>query len=238
MGWTRMLATLRSGKVNDLGMSIDAVSKASLAAAEKRVRECTACVQGRATRTAFGHRGLDRGKEPADCLHMDTYQVKVERDGRVVTEYGLVVKCLRTAHLWHAQLFSKDQVCEAFLQLVKLVETQFSRVVKRIYADGGSEFIKEPLKRFCTNSGKELHWTPPKTPQLNGAAERGVRTFKDYERTMVIHAGAPLRFWVIRKLAISRTSVMLSRRLGIGVICWTCSSWPSLGHLVCSKSNT
>jgi transposase InsO family protein len=195
MGWTRMMATLRSGKVDDLGISVATPDKDTLASAEKRVRECTACVQGRGTRTAFGHRGLDRGKEPADCLHMDTYQVKVEREGRPVTEYGLVVKCLRTAYLWHAQLSSKDQVCDAFLQLVSLVETQFGRVVKRIYADGGTEFIKEPLKRFCANRGKELHWTPPKTPQLNGAAERGVRTFKDYERTMVIHAGAPLRFW-------------------------------------------
>ena len=37
---------------------------------------------------------------------------------------------------------------------------------------------------------------------------------------------------------MSRASSSVSRRLGMGVICCTCSSWPSLGHLSCSRSNT
>ncbi len=37
---------------------------------------------------------------------------------------------------------------------------------------------------------------------------------------------------------MSRASSSVSRRLGIGVICCTCSSWPSLGHLSCSRSKT
>ena len=75
-----------------------------------------ACVKGRATRTAFGHRGLDRGTKPGECLHMDTYQVKVDRDGRMVTEYGLVMKDLYSEHMWHAKVQTKDQVAEAVIQ--------------------------------------------------------------------------------------------------------------------------
>jgi transposase InsO family protein len=195
LSWTRMLATLRSGKVDGLGVDIGSLSKVAISTAEKRVHECTACIQGRATRTAFGHRGLDRGQAPGECLHMDTYQVKVERDGRLVMEHGLVVKCLRSSYVWHIQLHSKDEVASAVVELVQLVETQFGRVVKRLYADGGTEFINRTLKAFCAKHGKELHWTPARTQQLNGAAERTVRSFKDYERMMVLHAGAPVRLW-------------------------------------------
>jgi hypothetical protein len=195
MGWTRMMVTVRSGRVEDLGIQINSLSKDTIDAAEKRVRECRACIEGRATRTAFGHRGLDRGTQPGECLHMDTYQVKVERQGQLVVEYGLVVKCMHSGYVWHGQLFTKDQVAPAIIDLVRIVETQFGRIVKRLYADGGTEFINQTLKQFCAKNGKELHWTPARTQQLNGAAERAVRSFKDYERMMVVHAGAPKRFW-------------------------------------------
>ena len=59
MGWTRMMNLLQEA-VADHGIDWLRCSS-SLSSAEKRVRECVACLKGRATRTAFGHRGLDRG---------------------------------------------------------------------------------------------------------------------------------------------------------------------------------
>lgn len=194
-GWTRMLHMLNSGRVLDHGIDLKSMSSSSIKAAEARIRECTACVKGKATRTPFGHRGLDRGTQAGECLHMDTYQVKVERDGRVVVEYGLVMKDMYSGYMWHAQLHSKDEVADHVANLVRQAETQFGCTVKRLYADGGTEFINQKLKAFCSKHGKELRWTPARTQQLNGAAERAVRTFKDYERTMVQHAGAPLKLW-------------------------------------------
>ena len=76
MGWTRMMNLLHGGKVEDHGIQVSSLSESTISAAEKRIRECVACMQGRATRTAFGHRGLDRGSKPGECLHMDTYQVQ------------------------------------------------------------------------------------------------------------------------------------------------------------------
>lgn len=196
MGWTRMMATLRSGAVEDLGVRLDMLSKASIVAAEKHVRECTACIKGKATRTAFGHRGLDRGQKPGECLHMDSYQVKVQYpDGRNVVEYGLAVKCMYSDYAWHGRFQSKDQIAPAVESLVQLVATQFGHVVKRLYADGGSEFIVKILKAYCEKHGKLLRFTPARTQQLNGAAERRVRTVKEHESTLIIHAGAPMRLW-------------------------------------------
>jgi hypothetical protein len=196
MGWTRMLATLRSGVVEDLGVHFNGFSKTGMAAAEKHVRECTACIQGRATRTAFGHRGLDRGRRPGECLHMDTYQVKVQRqDGSTVVEYGLTVKCLFTDYWWHAHLQTKDQAAPTVTALVQQVETQFGRVVKRLFTDGGSEFINQTLQAYCSRTGKLLRFTPARSQQLNGGAERSVRTAKEFETIMVVHSGAPVRLW-------------------------------------------
>ncbi|MFP5429247.1 MAG: DDE-type integrase/transposase/recombinase, partial [Gammaproteobacteria bacterium] len=194
-GWTRMMRMLNSGRVLDHGIDLKSMSSSSIKAAEARIRECTACVKGKATRTPFGHRGLDRGTKAGECVHMDTYQVKVERDGRMVVEYGLVVKDMFSGYMWHAQLRSKDEVANYVAVLVRQAETQFGCTVKRLYADGGTEFINQTLKAFCSKHGKELRWTPARTQQLNGAAERSVRSFKDYERTMVQHAGAPLKLW-------------------------------------------
>jgi hypothetical protein len=195
MGWTRMMNLLHGNKVEDHGIKVSALDSNTCKEAEKRIRECVACIKGKATRTAFGHRGLDRGTKPGECLHLDTYQIKVERDGHMVTEHGLSMKDMYSGYLWHARLQSKDQVANRVIQLVTQAETQFGCRVKRIHADGGSEFINQTLKTYCVKQGKELHWTPARSQQLNGAAERSVRTFKDYERMMTQHAGAPVRLW-------------------------------------------
>ena len=128
---------------------------------------------------------------------MDTYEVKVERDGRLVVEYGLVVKCMYSGWVCHRRQMTKDQVATTVTELVQLARTQLGCAVKRLNADGGTEFINATLKSFCAKHGLELHWTPARTQQLNGAAENTVRTFKDRERTMIAHAGASLRFWYL-----------------------------------------
>lgn len=195
MGWTRMWRSLQLGLVEDHGVNLAAVSSASRASAEKRVRECVACVQGKAKRTAFGDRGLDRGTKPGECLHLDTYPIKVERDGQLVLEHGLAMKCLRSGWVWHRRFTSKDAVAAGVIDIITQAQTQLECKVKRLYSDGGSEFIKEEVLSLCRKRGLVLQWTPARTPQLNAGAESAVRCFKDYQRTMMAHAGAPMKLW-------------------------------------------
>ncbi len=110
MGWSRMMNLLHGDKVEDHGIRVSALDASTCKQAEKRIRECVACVKGRATRTAFGHRGLDRGTKAGECIHLDTYQIKVDRDGHATTEYGLAMTDMYSGHLWHARLMSKDEV--------------------------------------------------------------------------------------------------------------------------------
>lgn len=195
MGWTRMMNMLHGGGVEDHGVDVSSLSESTVRQAEQRVRECESCVLGRATRTAFGHRGVDRGTQPSECLHMDTYQVRVDRDGRLIKEYGLLIKDMYTDKVWHTHLMTKDTVAAVAVSRIREAETQFGFVVKRIYSDGGTELINQTLKKFCDQNGKKLHWTPARTQQLNGGSERGIRTIKESTNMMLQHAKAPIRLW-------------------------------------------
>jgi hypothetical protein len=143
----------------------------------------------------FGHRGLDKGRKPGECLHVDTFHVGFSHEGRKVVEYGLTVYDALSKHEWFSRLTSKDEAAEFIIASIRHAQTQYGCKVKRVFADGGSEIINRTVKDFCSKEGIELHWTPRGTQQLNGAAERSVRTFKDYMRALLAHCGLPTRFW-------------------------------------------
>ena len=128
---------------------------------------------------------MDKGIAPGETLHMDTFHVGLTSDGRPMTEYGLVVTDPHSEYRWFACLKSKDEGAARVVEIVRNANTQRNIKVKRLYADGGTEFINHTLKTFCSDNGIELHHPPARTQQLNGVAERSVRTSKDTARTML-----------------------------------------------------
>ena len=126
---------------------------------------------------------------------MDTYYVKYQlADGTSCVEWGLTVSCPYTSFRWSARLASKDEGAQAVINIINIAQKQFQCVVKRLHADGGTEFINHTLKNFCAKEGIELHYPPAGTPQLNSIAERSVRSGKDAARTLLMHCGLPARF--------------------------------------------
>ena len=126
---------------------------------------------------------------------MDTYHVTLANGNQTWAEYGLVVTDPHSEYRWFSRLTSKDQGASRVIEIVRNAQTQCGCWVKRLFADGGSEFINHTVKKFCADSGIELHYPPARTQQLNGVAERGVRSSKDMARTMLLHAGTPGRYW-------------------------------------------
>jgi hypothetical protein len=193
IGVDKMAIIVKAGHTLDLAKYN--VSPAVWAAASERIKACQACTLGKGTREAFGHKGLDKGSAPGETLHMDTYQVPVH-DGNVTRlEYGLVMKDPFTGYRWFAHLLSKDEAAQKVMDIVRNAQTQMECKVKRLYGDGGTEFIKHQLKTFCAVQGIELHYPPARTQQLNGVAERTVRTDKDTARTLLQGGHTPERFW-------------------------------------------
>jgi transposase InsO family protein len=193
MGFDRMVRIIKGGSTVGLGKL--SVRPEVLEAARKRVLACRACIQGKGTRTAFGHRGVDKGSALGEVLHMDTYYAKVTRaDGTETVEYGLTVTDSYTKLRWFTRLLSKDQGAQAVVDIIRMAREQLGPV-KRMHSDGGSEFINNTVKLACQRLGIEMHWGPKGTPQLNPIAERNVRSHKDGGRTLLQHAVLPTRFW-------------------------------------------
>ena len=86
----RLIHFLRSVATDDIGKL--SIPDQEMSVARRRILECKACALAKGTRTAFGHRGLDKGSAPGQTLHMDTFYVNTTaHDGARLVEYGLTV---------------------------------------------------------------------------------------------------------------------------------------------------
>jgi hypothetical protein len=188
VGFDRMVVMLEK-QVTD-GMARKPVSSEVLAKARTQVLQCKACVQGKGTRVAFGHRGLDKGTRPGEVLHMDTNHVTVvDEQGRKVKSYGVNMIDPFSGARFKQHLSNKDLIAGVVIETIKLVQRQSDWKLKRLFTDGGTEFVNGALKAFIASEGMLMHNSPPRTQELDGVAERVVRTGKDMERTMLLHAG-------------------------------------------------
>jgi transposase InsO family protein len=195
VSFDRMVKLVKWGATLDLGRLN--VSASELAQARERILQCPACAAGKGQRTAFGRRGLDRGSARGEVLHMDTFQVRLSHvpAGQADMEYGLTVTDPFTKWRWFQAVRSKDETAAKVIDIVRHAQTQLGCKVKRVYADGGTEFINQTLKAFFAKEGIELRYPPARTQQLNGISENAVRWTKDSTRTLLAHAALTTRFW-------------------------------------------
>ena len=187
VGFDRLLQLAKAGKTRGLE-KVNRVSGVGLEAGRKLVLACKACHEGKETRRPFGHAGLDKGSAPFEVFHMDTFEV---RQGDGTAAYYLVMAEPHSKARWVRRATSKDLIATQVLSTLERVHTQTGVQAKRLYSDGGSEFANRTLKAWCVSKGAELHLAPPRTQQLNGVAERGVRSIKDGARTLLRHCGLP-----------------------------------------------
>ena len=193
MGFDRMIEAMKAETTLDLGelhASSDVINEARM-----RCQACVACVTAKGTKQPLGSSGLDKGSDTIDVLHLDSFEAKFERDGQQVVEYGLAMRDPHSGGVWFAKATTKDLLPQIVIDIIRSVQTQTGKRVKRIHSDGGSEFINATMKSFCKSNGSELHYSPARTPQLNGVAEKCVRLLKEGGRTLLEHAKLPSRYW-------------------------------------------
>jgi hypothetical protein len=192
MGFDRMIKIMRDGTTKGMG-ALEA-SKEVLDKAKQRCMDCAACVRAKGGRPAFGTAGLDKGSDTIESLHMDSFEVRgaslSERQ-----EYGLTINDPHSAARWFAHAPTKDVLTQRAIAIITDAQVQSGKRVKRIHTDGGSEFINATFKNFCAANRTQLLFSPARTPQLNGVAERSVRTLKEGGRALLFHAGLPAHLW-------------------------------------------
>ena len=86
--------------------------------------------------------------------------------------------------IWVYTLKTKDQVLDVFKQFQALVQRQTGKKLKCIRTDNGGEYTG-PFDEYCIQQGIRHQKTPPKTPQLNGLAERMNRTLVERVRCLL-----------------------------------------------------
>ena len=68
-------------------------------------------------------------------------------------------------------------------------------VVKQLRSDSGTEYINRTVEELLTDRGTQHLKTPAYSPELNGAAEREMRTLVEAARSMLKSSGLPTSFW-------------------------------------------
>ena len=69
------------------------------------------------------------------------------------------------------------------------------RNIKMLRSDRGGEYLSTEFLDYLKECGIVLQLTPPRTPQLNGVAERCNRTLLDMVHSMMSRASLPISFW-------------------------------------------
>ncbi|RDX65900.1 hypothetical protein CR513_55397, partial [Mucuna pruriens] len=138
----------------------------------------------------FGHGKWKLTKELEKCSHcMASKQTRVSFKKHPPSRKSELLE------LVHSDVYVLKTPSVGEVQTIRaLVERQSGKKVKCIRSDNGGEYCG-PFDVYCRQQGIRHEKTPPKTPQLNGLAERMNRTLIERVRCMLSEARLPKHFW-------------------------------------------
>lgn len=157
------------------------------------LESCEDCLAGKQHRVSF-QRSDDakRRKKILDLIHSDVCSTSERSLGGA--QYFVTFIDDHSRKVWVYPLKKKDQVLQAFKEFHASVERASGRKLKCLRSDNGGEYLG-PFEAYCKTHGIRHEKTPPKTPQMNGIAERMNRTIAEKVRSMLSHAKLPKSFW-------------------------------------------
>ncbi|KAM0058456.1 putative RNA-directed DNA polymerase [Helianthus debilis subsp. tardiflorus] len=133
-------------------------------------------------------------KECFELLHCDVWG-KYRIPSFTGANYFLTIVDDYSRHVWVFLIKYKSDARTCLMSFCKMIETQFSKQVKRIRCDNGGEFTSNLMSNFYTNQVILLETTCPHTPQQNGVVERKHRHLLDTARALRFGAKLPKKFW-------------------------------------------
>jgi len=160
---------------------------------EAKLDKCVHCLAGKQRRVSFMSHPPTRKSGPLELIHSDVCgPMKVRSLGGAYYFVTFIDDYSRK--LWVYTLKHKSDVLGVFKEFHALVERQTGKKLKCIRTDNGGEYCG-PFDEYCRRYGIRHQKTPPKTPQLNGLAERMNRTIMERVRCMLDDAKLPSSFW-------------------------------------------
>ncbi|KAL4323581.1 hypothetical protein GQ457_11G003910 [Hibiscus cannabinus] len=183
----------RLGHISEKGLQILAQKTLIPEVKGKVIQPCIHCLAGKQHKVSF-RRGNHphRRKYVLDLVHTDVCSMNEKSMGDALYFVTFIDDHLRK--VWIYLLKTKDQVLEAFKEFHAKVERETERMLKCVRSDNGGEY-RGPFEEYCKSYGIRFKKTPPKTPQLNGVAERMNRTIEERVRSMLSNAQLSKSFW-------------------------------------------
>ncbi|CAM8978347.1 unnamed protein product [Rhodiola kirilowii] len=96
---------------------------------------------------------------------------------------------------WTFMMQTKAEAADHLINFFHMVHTQFSRKVKILKTDNGSEFFSKKVIDFLASHGCLHQASCPYTPEQNGTVERKHRHLLEVARALKFKAGIPDCYW-------------------------------------------
>jgi hypothetical protein len=101
-----------------------------------------------------------------------------------------------TRKTWVYYIRKKYNVFDAFKKWKDLVENYIGNNLKFLRSDNGGEYCSKEFDNYYSYHGIHNEKKVPRTPQENGASKRTNMIVMEHSRSMRLHLGFPLKFWV------------------------------------------
>ncbi|CAN1245512.1 Retrovirus-related Pol polyprotein from transposon TNT 1-94 [Linum grandiflorum] len=189
----------RLGHMSEKSMVKLARKKAIPGLDQVHLERCVDCLAGKQNRVAFKSSPPSRAKNVLDLVHSDLCEADSKSLGGA--RYFATFIDDHSRKTWVYVLKTKDQVLDVFKRFLALVERETGQKLKCLRTDNGGEYIG-PFDAYCKEKGIRHQFTPPKTPQLNGLAERMNKTLMERVRCLLSHSKLPHSFWGEALLAV------------------------------------
>lgn len=154
---------------------------------------CDSCSKAKHTRSPFPLSEI-KIKECFELLHCDVWG-KYRVPSFSGAKYFLTIVDDFSRNVWIFLVKYKNDASTCLMNFCKMVETQFTKNVKRIRCDNGGEFTSNLMLSFYTKQGILLETTCSHTPQQNGVVEHKHRHLLETARALRFEANLPKRFW-------------------------------------------
>ena len=143
-------------------------------------------------RNIYGKKNL-QVKKILECIHMDVWaapKLSNEKFKYIVT---FTDELTRFSCIYFIK--NKSETLAQFIKYKNYAENKHSTKIKTINADNGGEFVSNDFKNLCEESGIEIFYSPPYTPEYNGIAERLNQTLTAKARALKEQSNIPWRYW-------------------------------------------
>ncbi|KAJ9544997.1 hypothetical protein OSB04_024704 [Centaurea solstitialis] len=155
---------------------------------------CVACLKGKQHKCSHKSKEVNNISSPLQLIHIDLFgPTNVMSIGK--KSYCLVIVDDFSRFTWVYFLKTKDETSGLIKSFVTRIENQANLKVKVIRSDNGTEFKNSDINSFCDEKGIKKEYRAPRTPQLNGVAERRNSTLIEVARSLLADSKLPITFW-------------------------------------------